>query len=612
MNAQLNAREKDMKIKHLLLIILILSTLTLLFSCVGNQNIGTNQGGEPKQYVVTFDADGGTSVEAQVVEENKKVTAPSDPTKEGYTFSGWYVGDEKWSFISHTVTGNITLKAKWEAKTHTVTFDANGGEGGKTETVKHGDTVSAPLPSRPNYSFEGWYVGETKWNFKTDKITSDITLVAKWEPFTKTITFNANGGTVSETTRKVKYGEAIGTLPVPVYENQEFLGWYISGDTETQITEDYIVTDKITLVAKWGEPPKTVIFDANGGTVSETSRKVRPGEMIGTLPTPNRAGFKFVGWFDEEDTNFEVKISASKLVIFDTVLVAKWERDENAVSVEFDPNGGIIDDVDVVRYLQKGDNIGKLPTPTREGYVFVCWTLEDGTTVARQTTVINTNTVCIAKWERIVYCMDGTENHAWSIWQEESQATCETAQIDVRVCAICGYTEYKEGTPALGHDWSNWFEEYMKKARTCYECHKMEIQNFKNVTIEALGPRNYPTIEGEVWGKDKVGNLINGMFEPSNEGAIVGKGSSPVTVTLDLANPTSVDIIYVKGRGSSSIEVSVTFEDGSQKFLGIGSFGDDPSSFEVEGKVITKVVIVMPNPSNGEDFWQEITLAQKA
>ena len=72
MNAQLNAREKDMKIKHLLLIILILSTLTLLFSCVGNQNIGTNQGGEPKQYVVTFDADGGTSVEAQVVEENKK------------------------------------------------------------------------------------------------------------------------------------------------------------------------------------------------------------------------------------------------------------------------------------------------------------------------------------------------------------------------------------------------------------------------------------------------------------------------------------------------------------------------------------------------------------
>jgi uncharacterized repeat protein (TIGR02543 family) len=240
-----NIWEKDMKFKHLLLIILILSTLILLFSC------GETPNQEVKEYTVTFDSNGGTSVEAQVVEENKRASAPNDPTKEGYTFLGWYVGDEKWSFISHTITENITLKAKWEIKSYTVTFDANGGEGGKSVTVEHGGTLLAPMPTRANYSFEGWYLGETKWSFKTDKVTSDITLVAKWEPFTKTVTFDANGGTITEKTRKVKYGEAIGTLPTPTKDGWLFVGWYDSDDVnyENKIDEAYVITSSIKLVA---------------------------------------------------------------------------------------------------------------------------------------------------------------------------------------------------------------------------------------------------------------------------------------------------------------------------------------------------------------------------
>ncbi len=354
----------------------------------------------------------------------------------------------------------------------------------------------------------------------------------------------------------------------------------------------------------------TVYFDANGGTIEEESRKVKEGEMIGKLPTPKRDGFKFAGWYDEEDTNFEEKISQRDFVMFDMVLVANWEKDENTVSVEFDPAGGEISDSDAIKYVQKGDNVGKLPTPTREGYIFNCWTLEDGTTVVRQTTIIKANTVCVARWDKIVYCNDGTENHSWSIWQEVSQATCETAQRDSRVCSICGHTEYKDGAPAAGHDWSNWSEEYMKRSRTCYECQKTDYQDFKNVTVDALGSGVYPTFDGDAWGKDKVANLVNGTFEPGNEGTIAGKGTGALTCTLDLTNPTAVDMIYVKGRGSASIEVTVTYEDGSEKMLGIGSFGDEPAKFEVEGRVITKVVVKMPNPSNGTDYWQEITLAK--
>ena len=97
-----------MKFKHLLLIILVLSTLVLLFSCGEILTKGV------KKYTVTFDSNGGTSVEAQVVEENKRASAPNDPTKEGYTFLGWYVGDEKWSFLDNSVKDNLTLTAKWE------------------------------------------------------------------------------------------------------------------------------------------------------------------------------------------------------------------------------------------------------------------------------------------------------------------------------------------------------------------------------------------------------------------------------------------------------------------------------------------------------------------
>ena len=68
---------------------------------------------EPVTYTVTFDSDGGSEIESQTVEEGKKATEPTAPTKAGYTFDGWYIGTEKWSFIEYVVTEDMTLTAKW-------------------------------------------------------------------------------------------------------------------------------------------------------------------------------------------------------------------------------------------------------------------------------------------------------------------------------------------------------------------------------------------------------------------------------------------------------------------------------------------------------------------
>ncbi len=156
--------------KKLLATLFVILFALCLFSC------------KPTTFTVTFDANGGSEVEAQAVEECKNATKPENPTKEGYNFLGWFNGNAEFKFDS-SIEGDITLKAKWEKKTYTVTFDTNGGNGDTTKTVEHGATVKAPMASKPKHTLLGWYNGDTKWDFKTDTVTEDITLTARWEAF---------------------------------------------------------------------------------------------------------------------------------------------------------------------------------------------------------------------------------------------------------------------------------------------------------------------------------------------------------------------------------------------------------------------------------------------
>ena len=85
-----------------------------------------------KRFKVTFESQGGSIVPAQYVENGGKVTRPTDPTKEGYTFGGWYTDASyltQWNFGTNTVTSNMTLYAKWMEKKYTVTFSFVGGQG---------------------------------------------------------------------------------------------------------------------------------------------------------------------------------------------------------------------------------------------------------------------------------------------------------------------------------------------------------------------------------------------------------------------------------------------------------------------------------------------------
>ena len=141
-------------------------------------------------YTVTFDSYGGTPVPpAQEVEYGLTATEPAAPEKTGYTFDGWYLGDEKYDF-SAAVEQNITLTAKWMQNTYTVTFDPNGGnelaEADKTKVVKIGEAYGElPTPTRKGYNFAGWYTEAEEGTVVTADTTvsamTDHTLYAHWE-----------------------------------------------------------------------------------------------------------------------------------------------------------------------------------------------------------------------------------------------------------------------------------------------------------------------------------------------------------------------------------------------------------------------------------------------
>ena len=151
----------------------------------------------PAYYTVTFDTDGGsTAPEAQTVESGKTAIKPDDPTKDEYGFAGWYNGEAAFDF-STAITADITLKAKWNINIYTVTFDTDGGSTApESQTVESGNTVTKPEdPTKDEYSFGGWYYGESEFDFTTP-VTADIELKAKWLLFTGTAYTVNDDGTV--------------------------------------------------------------------------------------------------------------------------------------------------------------------------------------------------------------------------------------------------------------------------------------------------------------------------------------------------------------------------------------------------------------------------------
>ena len=387
--------------KRILIFALAIFTLLTLTSC-------------GKKFTVTFNADGGTLAgEATVqVKKGKTISEPTAPTKEGYTFAGWYNGETKYDFSSK-VTSDITLVARWSGQTEfkdpvTITFDSKGGSSVKTITVEKGSKATKPTnPTKSGYTFAGWYNGETLFDFNT-AITANITLVAKWTEGTEitnpvTITFDSDGGSAVAPLTIQK-----GTIPTkpadPVKEGFVFDYWFEKGKL-TKFNFG-MLNRNVELVAAWREYA-IITVDLNLGKFEvlpeqepvrlEYEVNYNGNIVIDNDATPTRNGFEFGGWM----INGEVVDLTTYKVTADVTITAKWNQVEGNeyVTVTFDINGGAVEFEPLV--LLKGSVISNIdkynPGKNAAGDKFDGWKLNDE--YFGSTTVVDQNITLVASWD---------------------------------------------------------------------------------------------------------------------------------------------------------------------------------------------------------------------
>ena len=232
---------------------------------------------EINQYTITFDTNGGSEIAPITQDYGTAITAPANPTREGYTFIGW---DTE---IPETMPAeNMTVTAQWEINQYTITFDTAGGSEIAPITQDYGTAITAPAdPTREGYTFIGWDTEipktmpaenitlKARWK-DTEKPTGEIIIgTNKWHSFlnkltlglffkdTQTVTINAsdNSGTVFisylVTDRDLSETE-LQSLVYRAYEepfridpNGEYIVYAMLVDESLNIT--YLRSDRITL-----------------------------------------------------------------------------------------------------------------------------------------------------------------------------------------------------------------------------------------------------------------------------------------------------------------------------------------------------------------------------
>ena len=271
-------------------------------------------------YAVTLNTNGGTIADGKDVTGytyGVGATLPTDVTRTGYTFKGWYDNENLTgspvTAIGGAETGNKEYWAKWEINQYTITFDTNGGSEIAPITQDYGTEITVPAdPTRKGYTFKGWdkEIPETM-------PAENITVKAQWGINQYTITFDTNGGNeIAPITQD--YGTKITAPDKPTRKGYTFKGW------DKEIPET-MPAENITVKAQWEINQYTIAFDTNGG--SEIVPITRDyGTKITAPDNPTRKGYTFNGW----DKEIPETMPAENITI-----TARWKDTEK-------PTGEII------------------------------------------------------------------------------------------------------------------------------------------------------------------------------------------------------------------------------------------------------------------------------
>ena len=396
-----------------------------------------------KSYVVNAVSDDTTkgivSPAGQTVEHGKNATVTAS-RKTGYKFNGWYNGTTKVTSANpytFAPTANITLTAKWAINTLSDTVKISPSGGGTVSpnpiTGQENTAISTTATPATGYNFKHWRYdninasggySESTTNPLKFTITGKRDITAVFELKSYTVTWNANGGTVSPASTTKTHGSTLGTLPTPtrastVEYSYTFAGWFTAASDGTQISTTTTVTGNVTYYAHWIATKRsyTATFNGNGGeTPSPSTITKKYNVALGTLPTCSRTGYTFLGWYTASSGG--TKISTTTVVTKDITYYAQWSI--NSYTLTFNPNGGTV--TPTSKNLEYNSAYGTLPTPTRASDAQYTYTFAGWYTAAAEGTQVTTNTKMAAK-DTTVYAHWTSNTRSYTVSYQTTYGT---------------------------------------------------------------------------------------------------------------------------------------------------------------------------------------------
>lgn len=413
--------------------------------------------GTPVEYSVDFDTQGGIPVSGKSVQDGASFSQPSATTRDGYTFDGWYKEASyatEWDFNSDTVSGDMTLYAKWIPEEYTVNYDGNGVTTGVPEdtalynygqnaVLMTADDIIAPSGKR----FNGWNLradgqGDHYDTSQVVEMSGDLVLYAEWLRLPPlSISYDANGAdSGSVPTNSNTYYEDV-QITVPDNTNlakagYTFVGWNTSSDgqgSSYQPGQKYkFGENSVTLYANWTAlPTYTVTYDGNGfegGLVPTDGKVYYAGQSVTTLEKSTyltRTDYTFTGWNTASDgsgTHYDLG-DTFQMPDGPLTLYADWDYTPS-FRLTYDGNGNDGGEVPLDRndYLVDASivilsNPGQL---TKTGYKLTGWnTASNGSgssyTAGETASMVDGGLTLYAEWEalptyNVTYHGNGSES----------------------------------------------------------------------------------------------------------------------------------------------------------------------------------------------------------
>ena len=356
-------------------------------------------------YSVIFDANNGAFADGSItyidtVEYLGEITAPADPTREGYTFTGWSpaVG------AVLDVPANKTYTATWTALTYDITYYDGEEVYQIYEDVEYGTELFVPAdPYRDGVTFVGWT--QVKGGTEAENLTGatmpnkDVVYYAIFTTDVHTITYVIDG-TTSET-EEYPFGAAV-TVPAPEKVGYTFSGWtwtYVDGEGATQTTTEPATMPAYDLTATgtFAKNTYTVTYmvdyaDGNGYVqYGEVDSYLFEAAVDAVREDISKTGYTFSGWTWEKAEDSSAITAPSLMPAYDIIVRGTLTVNTYDISykVDYADGKGFVDYGTADSYAYGADVTVK-DVPVQDGYAFSGWTFtnaDTGEEIAAPTTM---------------------------------------------------------------------------------------------------------------------------------------------------------------------------------------------------------------------------------